>query len=243
MRADGKSRIEALATRTNARLSWRPVLLGAIYRATAAPQGAAGSASDVFNPTKKTISSQSFRRTLRRLDIPYNEPPKHPIKTTAPLRLLYFVSEDQRPKLTHALFKAYWVDGQDVSNRAVLANVARQALGSDVVKAIEDGSFEGDKQRRELEKSTDLAVERGAPGVPGFWVPDEKWVDKSGESRTGRLYWGQDRMQFVEAALKSLRSGGDGHDLQSGSKDLLSLIPRCGGKNIPDGEEIKLQFW
>ena len=60
------TRIKALAERTNARLIYRPVLLGAIYRATAAPQGAAGSASDVFNPTKKAVAAQSMQRTLKR---------------------------------------------------------------------------------------------------------------------------------------------------------------------------------
>ena len=60
------TRVKALAERTNARLIYRPVLLGAIYRATAAPQGAAGSASDVFNPTKKAVTAQSMERTINR---------------------------------------------------------------------------------------------------------------------------------------------------------------------------------
>ena len=60
------TRVKALAKRTNTRLIYRPVLLGAIYRATAAPQGAAGSASDVFNPTKKVVTAQSMQRTLKR---------------------------------------------------------------------------------------------------------------------------------------------------------------------------------
>lgn len=60
------TRVKALAERTNAELSYRPVLLGAIYRATAAPQGAAGSASDVFNSTKKAVTAQSMQRTINR---------------------------------------------------------------------------------------------------------------------------------------------------------------------------------
>lgn len=60
------TRVRALAERTNAALVYRPVLLGAIYRATSAPQGAAGSASDVFNPTKKKVAGQSMQRTLKR---------------------------------------------------------------------------------------------------------------------------------------------------------------------------------
>jgi 2-hydroxychromene-2-carboxylate isomerase len=70
-----------------------------------------------------------------------------------------------------------------------------------LVKAVQEGKFEGESQRKQLEESTDLAVQRGTPGVPGFWVPDEVWRDRDGKQHTGRLYWGQDRMQFLEAVL------------------------------------------
>lgn len=242
----GLSRIEALAARTNANLHWKPVLLGAIYRATNAPQGAAGSASDVFNPTKKAISSRAFQRTIKRTGIPYNEPPRHPQKTTAALRLLYFVDEKDRPALTHALYRAYWVEGKNVSDKTVLITAVRRA-GIDganaVVQAIEDGSFEGSKQRRDLEVSTDWAVKRGSPGVPGFWVPEEVWWDRKGTRKEGRLYWGQDRMHFVESVMIALNEGKNGDSLGEISKGLGSLMPRCKRGGIAEGEEVKVEFW
>lgn len=239
--------IEALASRTGANLVWRPVLLGAIYRATKAPQGAAGSASDVFNPTKKAVTSRAFQRTIKRYGIPHNEPPKHPQKTTAPLRLLYYVDETQRPALTKALFRAYWVEGKDVTQTATLVDAVRASgvSGADaLIKTIEDGSFEGQTQRQELEKSTDLAVRRGSPGVPAFWLPDETWTDRSGKRRQGRVYWGQDRMHFVEAVLNALNVGRNGDAISSISRSLQSLEPKCTrGRGIPAGEEVKLEFW
>lgn len=170
------------------------MLLGAIYRATNAPQGAAGSASDVFNPTKKAVTSKAFQRTIRRLSIPHNEPPRHPVKTTAALRLLYFVGESNRPKLTHALFRAYWVERKNVAEKATLIDAVRNCGISqvdEVVEAITSGHFEGAEERKSLEIATDLAVQRGSPGVPAFWLPDERWVDREGKQRQGRLYWGQ----------------------------------------------------
>lgn len=239
--------IEALAARTVAHLIWRPVLLGAIYRATSAPQGAAGSASDVFNPTKKRITSSAFRRTINRYGIEHNEPPKHPMKTTGALRLLYSVGGEQRPKLSKALFRAYWVEGKDVSDRDVLLDVVKRTgvpAADDIVKSIEDGSFEGQKERRELENATDLAVQRGTPGVPAFWVPNEIWTDKQGKRRQGRLYWGQDRMHFVEAVLLAMNEGKNGYSLGSISASLQSLVPRCArDKSIPGAEEVRLEFW
>ena len=218
-------------------------MLGAIYRATNAPQGAAGSASDVFNPTKKNITSRAFQRTLKRYDIAYHEPPQHPVKTTAPLRLLYFVDASERPKLTHALFRAYWVEGKNVNDRATLIDAVKWsgiARSDDIVKAVESGDFEGRQERQELETATDDAVQRGAPGVPSFWIPDELWTDRKGKRRRGRLYWGQDRMQFVEAVLMA---GGDEQKLSAISQPLRSLEPRCTKRSIPQNEEVRLEFW
>lgn len=222
------------------------MLLGAIYRATSAPQGAAGSASDVFNATKKAVTSRAFQRTIKRHGISYNDPPRHPQKTTAPLRLLYFVSETDRPALTKALFCAYWVEGKNVSDKAVLIDAVRRSgisSADQAIKAVEDRSFEGSSQRRELEESTDLAVKRGSPGVPGFWLPHEVWADKTGRTRQGRLYWGQDRMPFVEAVLIALREGRNGDSLGRIAQPLQSLMPRSCRSGIPAGEEVKVDFW
>lgn len=235
--------IEALAARTGAHIAWRPVLLGAIYRATNAPQGAAGSASDVFNPTKKAVTSRGFQRTLKRLGIPHNEPPRHPVKTTAALRLLYYLKNDDRAKLTHALFRAYWVNRKDVSEQVTLEAAIRSsgiAHAEDVVEALQGRRVDEPAQRASLEAATANAVERGTPGVPAFWVPHETWTDRQGKRRQGRLYWGQDRMQFVEAILLA---GGNEKQLSSIPRALRSLESRCAGGAIPPGEEVKLEFW
>ncbi|KAK3670363.1 hypothetical protein LTR78_009716 [Recurvomyces mirabilis] len=241
------TKIEALASRTGANLIWRPVLLGAIYRATSAPQGAAGSASDVFNATKKAVSGRAFQRTIKRHGIDHNDPPKHPVKTTAALRLLYFVNRNQRPALTKALFRAYWVEGKNVSDQQVLIDVVQRSGIKEVeavVNAIKNGSTESQSQRKQLEESTDLAVKRGAPGVPSFWISDEVWTDNDGKRKQGRLYWGQDRMQFLEAVLHAMNEGKDGAQLGRISRPLQSLIPHSArSSTVPDGQEVKLEFW
>lgn len=169
------------------------------------------------------------------------------MKTTAALRLLYFVSDTDRPALSAALFRAYWVEGKNISDKTTLVEAVQQARISDlkhVLQAIEDGSFEGQAERKLLETSTNDAVQRGSPGVPGFWIPEEVWTDQSGAQKQGRLYWGQDRMHFVEAVLISLNEGKNGSDIAKISRPLLGLVPRCVRSNkIPSGEEVKLEFW
>ncbi|KAF2676294.1 thioredoxin-like protein [Lentithecium fluviatile CBS 122367] len=231
------TRVEALAARTGATLLWKPALLGAIYRATAAPQGAAGSASDVFNSTKKAVTAQSMQRTLRRYGIAYNPPPQHPRKTVNALRLLYAVDAAERTELTKRLYRAYWVEGRDVNDDEELLRIVRES-GIASASRTSRATFSDTDARKKLETATAEAIDRGAPGVPGFWIPEEKWVDFSGEKKTGRLYWGQDRMHFVEASLLALKHGGQWGAVSG----LKSLMPRCIRSNtLP--RKVKVEFW
>ncbi|XP_014551101.1 hypothetical protein COCVIDRAFT_31302 [Bipolaris victoriae FI3] len=235
------TRVQSLAQRTNATLIYHPVLLGAIYRATAAPQGAGGSASDVFNSTKKAVTGQSMQRTLSRYQVPYHPPPKHPRKTVNALRMLYCVADqDKRRKLTDRLFRAYWVEGRDVNDDAVLLQIAAEAG----VQGLDASCFANLEARRELEKETGLAIERGAFGVPGFWIPG------AGEGGEGRFFWGQDRMHFVEATLLGLSLAGEdakgGQDAWTQVKNLRALLPRVVHSNhlhLASTPAVKLEFW
>lgn len=186
------TRVLLLAHRTNATLIYKPVLLGAIYRATAAPQGAGGSASDVFNSAKKAVTAQGMQRTLRRYNIRYNPPPQHPRKTVNALRLLYCVTDqEKRRMLTDRLFQAYWVEGKDVNSNATLLQIASECG----IKNMGEECFANADARKALETSTAEAIERGAFGVPGFWIPSAVWTNIDGGKREGRFFWGQDRMQ------------------------------------------------
>ncbi|OCK83773.1 protein disulfide with oxidoreductase activity [Lepidopterella palustris CBS 459.81] len=231
------TRVEALTARVNANLIWTPVLLGAIYRLTSAPQGAAGSASDVFNSAKRAISSASFARTLKRYQIPYNPSSTHLRKTTAALRLIHHVQNAERALLTKALYRAYWVDGEDVSDHKVLLDIARRS-GITSAKEMTEEVFGDVQDRRMLETATDRAIAKGTPGVPAFWIEDEVWTDAQGALRRGQLYWGQDRMLFVEAVLRGLDMARPFDQVPG----ISSLHPRCVREGIME-KRAKLEFW
>lgn len=209
--------------------------MGAIYRATAAPQGAAGSASDVFNPTKKAVTAQSMQRTLRRYQIAYNPPPQHPRKTVNALRLLYAAEGEERRVLTKRLFKAYWVEGRDVSDDNELLKIVKES-GIKSADSITKSTFEDAKARKALQDATADAIDRGAFGVPGFWIPDVAWTDFGGDKQKGRFIWGQDRMHFVEATL--LARGEQWGDVGG----LRTLVPRCMRSNQMKSR-TRVQFW
>lgn len=175
-----------------------------------------------------------MQRTLRRYGVAYNPPPQHPRKSVNALRLIYVVPEEKRGVLSKALFRAYWVEGRDVADSKVLLQVAEECG----VSGLDEKVFGYAAPRQELENATAEAIERGAFGVPGFWIPQAKWVDVGGESRTGRFYWGGDRMHFVEASLLAVKNGGDWKDVSS----VKSLVPRCIESNKAAGK-TRVEFW
>lgn len=174
-------------------------------------------------------------RTLKRYNITYNPPPQHPRKTVNALRLLHSISDQKlRVDVSKRLFRAYWVEGRDVSDDAVVLGIAKEAG----VEGVDGSVFQDENVRRELEIATSEAIDRGAFGVPGFWIPEAKWTDFSGEERIGRFFWGQDRMHFVEATLLGMGVVGE----WSKVKGLKGLMPRC-----VEGSEVKgrvrVEFW
>lgn len=146
---------------------------------------------------------------------------------------------EERQVLTEKLFAAYWVENLDVTNTSTLLDITRKS-GIASASNLNANSFANAQARKELEAATAEAIERGAFGVPGFWLPSVEWTDVNGEARTGRYFWGQDRMHFVEASLISLQSNSP----WSGVPGMASLMPRC----IPYSmakltERVKLEFW
>lgn len=184
--------VEALAARTGATLVYKPVLLGGIYNAIGRPQEAdAGQA-----PARIAMGALRMARQAYHAGVELKFPSGHPRRTVNAMRLLVAADEQTRPALTRALYEAYWKQGRDVSDPAVLAEVATaHGMDPEIVARPEI--------KQALFDAVDEAVARGLFGVPTFVVDDELW-------------WGGDRMHLVEVALGgqpkcAARDGGDGN--------------------------------
>lgn len=169
--------VEALAERTGARLVYKPVLLGGIYNAIGRPQEADAGQS----PARVAMGALRMARQAHHAEVELNFPAGHPRRTVNAMRLLLAADVATRPALTRSLYEAYWRDGTDVSDPAVLAEVA-------AAHGIDPGVTADPAIKQALFDAVDEAVGYGLFGVPTFAVGDDIW-------------WGGDRMHLVERAL------------------------------------------
>ncbi|MDW8280839.1 MAG: 2-hydroxychromene-2-carboxylate isomerase [Myxococcales bacterium] len=176
------TQIEAVASRVGADIVWQPVLLGGILKAL-------DSHPDQGPEARRQMTRLDLLRWAEHLGVPLRYPAEHPRRTVEAMRLVCWAPPAARPPLVHALYRAYWVEGEDISDIEVLARVAT-AVG------LNGGSacigLQSPAARLELHRSTEEALRAGVFGVPTFVV----------ESHRGpQLFFGQDRLHFVEAAL------------------------------------------
>jgi len=177
------TRIDDLAARHGRSVTWRPILLGAVFKIT-------GQQPLPTIPLKGSYAAHDLARSARLLKVPFKLPTKFPIGATAPSRAFYWVSGKDPAlarKLAQALYHAYFAEDRDISNPEVTGNVAAK-LGVDkgeFAQALNDPAV---KERLRIE--VDAAIERGVFGSP-YIVVD------------GEPFWGSDRLDQVERWLET----------------------------------------
>lgn len=169
---------DAFEERVGRPLKWRPMLLGPVFKITGQPPL-------VEIPIKGEYAKRDFVRSARLHQVPYRQPAKFPIGTVAACRAFYW-TDDRDPMqaraLARALYRAYFVDGVDISSPAAVVEVARSA-GVDeaaLAAALEDPALK-ERAKREV----DAAIAAGVFGSP-FFIVD------------GEPFWGVDRIPMVE---------------------------------------------
>jgi predicted DsbA family dithiol-disulfide isomerase len=99
--------------------------------------------------------------------------------------------------MTEQLFKAYFTDGRNIADPAVLAELAAQAglPGNEVTKMLASDQF-SDEVRGDI----DDALQMGINGVPFFVIDDRYAVSGA-----------QDTSVFLEALTRAQNELADGH--------------------------------
>ncbi len=172
--------IPRIAERTNAKLVYKPILLGGIFKAT-------GNQSPVANPKKAAWMFQDLQRWAAKRKDTLNFNPHFPINTLPLMRGAVALSEDPRSDIYRtAIFDAMWVDGKNMGNPAIISEVVKTA---DIDPEEFSVMIAAPDTKQKLVENTEYAVSRNAFGAPTFYIDDE-------------MHFGQDRLEFVEAALK-----------------------------------------
>lgn len=177
--------IDGLAEKYGRKVKWRPMLLGVVFQKTGQPLL-------VNVPLKGEYSLRDFARSARYHGVPFRFPAKFPVSTVSSARAYYWLHGQDCAKarqFARAVFRAYWVDGRDISDLAVVSDIAA-GLGIDR-EALAAGIVTPEIKER-LKVETDTAIARGMCGAPYFVVD-------------GEPFWGADRLPQIE---KWLQTGG-----------------------------------
>ena len=168
---------------TGATANLLPMLLGGVFQAT-------GNSSPMTVPAKGRSAYVDFKRYADAYGVPLNMNSHFPIITTTLMRVVTALQMKNDPRMAaymDAVFQAIWVDSLNLNDPAIVAEVLTQA-GLDPVELLAMANEQATKDQ--LKAVTMRAVERGVFGAPTFFVGEQ-------------MFWGQDRIEQVKAALKA----------------------------------------
>jgi len=181
----GDRRFQTLVQRFGAHVVYHPLSSPDLFPAT-------GGAllKDRAQP-RKDYRLVELARWRDHLDIPLNLHPKHfPVPEAVASKMILAAQEagENAGPLLSAILRAVWAEERDASDPDTLVELAN-AVGLDGAKLLDaskDASFD-----KAFTDTTQTAIARGVFGYPTYVLNDE-------------LFWGQDRLDFLENALSRL---------------------------------------
>jgi len=180
----GAARLEAMARRHEATLRIFPVDFGTIFPASG------GLPLPKRSPQRQAYRLVELERWRAFLGIPIQIQPRFfPANETLAAQCTIAVRETigDAPAiaLAHRVLKALWEEEQDTGNPATVAALIGE-VGLDASALIALGAEERWAERRRAD--TEAALARGVFGAPSYVID-------------GEIFWGQDRLDFVERRL------------------------------------------
>jgi 2-hydroxychromene-2-carboxylate isomerase len=174
------TQLPGIAARTGARVAYRPFVLFAVFKATGNDMPAKVAAKGMY-------MAKDLERWARHYGVPFKFSSHFPANTVKAMRLVLVADEQGKgEEAAQAGFRAMWQEDRNPDDAGVLADIAR-AAGIDPAAAL--AAIETPAIKDKLRASTDEAIARGAFGAPAIFVGDQ-------------LFWGNDRMHFVEEAAR-----------------------------------------
>jgi len=172
------TQLAGLRERTKGQVRLLPITLGGVRKQLG---------TNMPSASQLQYVSSDVGRWAEKYRVPMTMPRSFPTKTITGLRVCVAAGQEGKGEAAmHALFHAYWGAGEDINDPAVLEAALNKAGldGARLVKRAGD-----DDVKEGLYANTTLALDRGVFGVPMMFVGE-------------RSFWGNDRLEFAEQALR-----------------------------------------
>ncbi len=172
------TQLAGVRARTGGQVRLLPITLGGVRKQLG---------TNMPSAAQLQYMSRDVDRWARKYGVPMAIPTSFPTKTITALRACVAAElEGKGEAAMHALFKAYWAEDQDINEPAVIV-AALEKAGLDGARLVKRAADDDVKQG--LFANTALALDRGVFGVPMMFVGE-------------RSFWGNDRLEFAEQALR-----------------------------------------
>jgi 2-hydroxychromene-2-carboxylate isomerase len=180
----GAARIEAMAMAHGATLRIFPADFTAIF----AKSG--GLPLPQRSPQRQAYRLHELRRWRHHLGIPITIEPKffpagEQLSAPSVIAVRETIGDQPAIKLAHRVLKALWQEEKNPADAATMAALIKD-VGLDADQVMKLGAEPRWAERRLAD--TQAAVDRGVFGAPSYVIGDD-------------IYWGQDRLEFVERRL------------------------------------------
>lgn len=170
--------IEPIAARHGRSVDYKPTLLGAVFKAT-------GGGAPIGFPAKGRYTLRDVQRSARFCGVPFRCPTVFPVSTVSAARAVLYLQQTAPAHVTpfiHATFRAYFVDDRNISEAAVVGEVARGCgIDADALAA----GIASQSIKDALKAQVDESIARGMFGAPLVFVD-------------GEPFWGHDRLPQIE---------------------------------------------
>jgi 2-hydroxychromene-2-carboxylate isomerase len=168
-----------IASRHGARIVWTPILLGAVFKAT-------GNTSPAMIPSKARYMNADLARFAKRYNVVLNFNTHFPVNTLSLMRgAVAYQPTNQFDIYVNAIFDAMWAHPRNLNDPGEVSHVLHDigVRPEEFMARIEHVDV-----KEKLKANTEAAIARGVFGAPTFFV-------------SGEMFFGQDRLDFVEEAL------------------------------------------
>ena len=184
----GSAPFAEIAKRNGVTVNVKPAKFGPIFEQTG------GLPLPKRSPQRRAYRMMELKRWREVRGLPLNLEPKHfPCDDAAATRLV--ISAKLQGKDAHRLSvelgRALWEREESLADPAALA-LAAQRAGLDAAALRAGGPSDADLDAL-FQQYTEEALAAGVFGAPSYVLP------------SGEIFWGQDRLELLERALKLLR--------------------------------------